>query len=120
MQQQPGPRVTLRTGPDSLVVTGDEAAVLRIDFNPPAGDVSVNWHVILSDSIRGSHRSIQGSGPPPQELVIPRSWLDPRSQRYDVRMDLNYGQQGEFILDRYFWTIITRSRIYWTVILDQS
>jgi hypothetical protein len=120
IQQQPSLRVEIRAGPDSLFVTGDEPAVLTLEHRPPpAEDATGHWSLLLTDSIRGSHRSIQGVGPPPQEITIPRSLFDPQSRLYEASLVVQHNRSGEFILDRYIWSTNARSEIYWTIMFDQ-
>lgn len=107
--------IPVRIGADTLFVGGDESVVLRLVL-PTAPAEQASWSVIVTDSTRARLLIANTGGPPPEEIIIPRSWLSV-TRVQDVQLDVSQGFSGALIPGEYEWSASVRTMINWTITL---
>jgi hypothetical protein len=107
--------IPVRIGTDTLFVNDDESVVLRLAL-PTAPAEQARWSVMVTDSTRARLLITSTGGPPPEEIIIPRSWLSV-TRVQDVQLDVSQGFSGAVIPGEYEWSASVRTMINWTIIL---
>jgi hypothetical protein len=110
--------IPVRIGADTLFIGDDEPVVLRLALaTAPAEQAS--WSVEVTDSTGARGLNVSTRGRPPEEIVIPRSWLsDTRVQ--NVQLGVFLGYSGPLIPGEYEWSALVRTMIHWTIVLSDS
>jgi hypothetical protein len=107
-----------RIGGDTMFVGDDESVVLRLATVTTSAE-HASWLVEVTDSMGVRVLSVIPAGHPPEEIVIPRSWLS-ASRVQNVQVRIFQGYSGEVVPGEYRWSASVRTLIHWTVILSDA
>jgi hypothetical protein len=110
--------IPVRIGADTLFVGGDESVVLRVAL-ATAPAAHRNWFVDVTDSNSVRSVDLSSAGRPPDEIIIPRSWLS-STRVQNARLRVTQRLSGELIPGEYNWQTLVDSYIHWTVILSDN
>jgi hypothetical protein len=108
--------IPVRIGADTLFVGDDESVVLRLAL-ATASATHTNWSVDVTDSNSVRSVDLSSAGRPPEEIIIPRSWLS-ATRVQNVRLHISQRLSGDLVTGEYDWTTLVGSHIHWTVILS--
>jgi hypothetical protein len=108
--------VPVRIGPDTLFIGADESVVLRLEMATAAEQAI--WSIEVTDST-GWRLSVSNRGTPPEEIIVPRSWLSP-TRVQNVRLNVVQRYSGGQIPAEFQWTASLHTLIHWTILLPDD
>jgi hypothetical protein len=107
--------VPVRIGADTLFIGDDESVVLRLALaTVPAEQAS--WTVEVTDSTFARRLILSTIGPPPNEIIIPRSWLS-ATRVQNVQLRVSQAFSGALIPGEYEWGAVVHTLIQWSIML---
>jgi hypothetical protein len=107
--------VPMQLGPDSIFVSAGDAVVLQV--TPPiVAAARSSWQLELIDST-GARFSMRSTGYPPEQIVVPRSWLSPGSSVYEAQLVIAQSFSSELVPGQYSWNTSVTADFHWTVVL---
>jgi hypothetical protein len=105
--------VPVRIGADTLFIGADESVVLRLEMTTVAEEAI--WSIEVTDST-GRRLNVSTRGTPPEEIIVPRSWLS-ATRVQNVQLNVFQGYSGGLNPAEYQWTAFLRTLIHWTILL---
>ena len=108
--------VPVRIGADTLFISDDESVVLRLEMTTVAKEAS--WSIEVTDST-GRRLNVSTRGTPPEEIIVPRSWLS-ATRVQNVQVNLLQGYSGGLNPAEYRWTALLHTVIHWTIMLPDG